>query len=536
MAWMLLAVAISGSAWGRTPDGDDEKKDGAKPATGSTTQAETLSAELKAQRAELEAQRALIESLRARKPEAPGMSLVGGTNPPAAQGDLDFKVSFTDGFHLKSGEDFDLHVGGRVEIDYREILNRPILPNQTGALAKEFPNTFFFRELFLSLDGTLYKDWGFKLNEDFSAQGANSTTPAGSPATGVGGSTGTIPENSWLEWKHFREFRIQAGEFKSPNEAETLASPLFTEFVSRSLMSRFVENQDLGVNVYGDIGEGLFTYQIAWQDGRGILSNGGRALVDDNDGKEWGARFTVAPFVQENGSFLSGLRAGVWGSYGREGQGGIRGNTEVYSASGFQSTEFNVAYLEFPSGAGVQNYVLLGRRIREGGELTYAVGPFEFRGELMQRRDEFLMTAGPRTREDHLLAIRTYYAQVTYVVTGEEKIPDARISPRRNFDPTAGGWGALELGVRYSAVGIDRNRLNDISPAGNILTSPTGNSNHVSSLTLGANWWLTKNVRLAFNWIHEHYAEGVTFTDTSPSGSTRRVNLGGFLTQLQIDF
>jgi len=103
MAWMLLTAAFCSSAWARTPDGDDEKKGGAKPPNDPASQVETLSAELKAQRAELEAQRALIESLKARKPEASGMSLEGGANPPAARGDLDFKVSFTDGFHLKSG-------------------------------------------------------------------------------------------------------------------------------------------------------------------------------------------------------------------------------------------------------------------------------------------------------------------------------------------------------------------------------------------------------------------------------------------------
>jgi len=380
------------------------------------------------------------------------------------------------------------------------------------------------------MDGTIYRDWGFKLNEDFSPQGANATTPVNQSAA--------IPENSWLEWKHFREFRIQAGQFKSPCEVETLQSPLFTEFVSRSLMSRFVENQDLGVNIYGDIGEGLFTYQIAWQNGRDITANSGRSLADDNDGKEWGARFTVAPFVQDRDSFLKYLRVGVWGSYGREGNGGSAGNTEQFAATGFQSTEFTVSYLEFTqtTGAapGVTHYLLLGRRVREGGELTYAVGPLEIRGELMQRRDEFLITSAANAGEDHFLATRAYYAQVTYIVTGEEKIPDARISPAHNFEPSVGGWGAVELGVRYSGVAVDRHRLNDLNPAGNIIAA--GNSNHVSVLTVGANWWLTKNVRWAFNWVHEHYAEGVTFLDTSPTGSSHRVNLGGLLTQVQIDF
>jgi phosphate-selective porin OprO/OprP len=527
---MLLTAAICSIAWAGAPGGDDERKGGVKPTNDTPSTVETLSAELKAQRAELEAQRTLIESLKTRTPGAPGMSLEGVPNPAAANGDLDFKATFTDGFHLKSGDNFDLHIGGRAEVDYRQVLDRPICVAQTGAGARDFNNTFFLRDLFLTMDGPIYKDWGLKLNAYFSPQGSTSTTPINHSAT--------IPENSWLEWKHFREFRIQAGQFKSPCEVETLESPLFTEFVSRSLMSRLVENQDLGVNIYGDLGEGLFTYQIAWQNGRDITANSGRSLVDDNDGKEWGARFTVAPFVQEKDSFLRNLRVGVWGSYGREGNGGRAGGLEQFAATGFQSTEFNVSYLEFTqtTGAapGVTHYLLLGRRVREGGELTYAVGPLEIRGELMQRRDEFLVTSAANTEEDHFLATRAYYAQVTYIVTGEEKIPDSRISPAHNFDPSVGGWGAVELGVRYSGVAVDRHRLNDLNPAGNVIAA--GNSNHVSVLTFGPNWWLTQNVRWAFNWVREHYAEGVTFLDSSPSGSSHRVNLGGLLTQIQIDF
>ena len=508
-AWCaVLAVAIGSTAWARTPDGDDEKKGGVKSATDTASQVETLSAELKAP-----------------KSETPIMSLEGNPNAQAA-----FTVSFTDGFHLKSGDDFDIHIGGRVEVDFRDVLDRPISLAQTGAGAKDLPNTFFFHELFLSLDGTLYKDWGFKLNGDFSPQGANSTTPAGQSAT--------IPENAWLEWKHFKEFRVMFGQFKSPNEAETLESPLFNEFVQRSIMSRFVENFDLGIQIYGDIADSMFTYQIAYQDGRDITANSGRGLLDDNDGKEWGARFTFAPFAPDKSSPLKNLRVGIWGSYGREGQGGARGGVEQFGGNGFQSTEFGISYLEFTqtTGAapGVIHYLLLGRRVREGGELTYAMGPFEIRGELMQRRDQFLITSAANAGEDHFLATRAYYGQITYIVTGEEKIVDSRITPNHNFDPSAGGWGAVELGVRYAGVAVDRQRLNDLNPAGNIIAA--GNSNHVSSFTVGANWWLTKNVRWAFDWVHEHYAEGVTFADSSPTGTTHRSNMGGFLTQVQIDF
>ena len=340
-----------------------------------------------------------------------------------------------------------------------------------------------------------------------------------------------------MEWKHFDWFRIMAGQFKSPNEAETLESPLFTEFISRSMMSRFVENFDMGVQIYGSVADSLFTYQIAYQDGRDITANSGRGLNDDNDGKEWGARFTLAPFVQQKDSPLAGLRLGCWGSVGHEGNGGRQGNIEQYSGNGFQSTEFGVSYIEFNNGAGPPfNYLLIGRRVREGAEMTYNVGPFEMRGEWMQRRDEYATTAASiHPFVSRMLPIHAYYMQATVIVTGETKIPDTRITPKQNFEPWNGGWGAVELGVRWSAVGINTDRADDIATGGDIRTA--GSSTHVHSLTIGENWWFTKNVKWALDYVHEGYLEGVTMTDArSITGTVHRRNMDGFLSQFQIDF
>jgi phosphate-selective porin OprO/OprP len=262
--------------------------------------------------------------------------------------------------------------------------------------------------------------------------------------------------------------------------------------------------------------------------GRGHLANAGRDLVDDNDGKEVEGRMTIAPFVQDKQSFLSGLRAGVWGSYAHEGQGSVATGLNPGAfppAVGYQSTDFLVSYLEFPN-----TFVFHGTRLREGAELTYAVGPFEFRGEVMQRRDEFVITgaASPFVGADRMLGMHGYYGQVSYIVTGEEKIPDARISPRNTLDPSNGDWGALELAARLGGVSFTRATLNEIfAPT---TASAQGNSNRMTSLAAGFNWWFTPNTKLAFDYIAEHYFDSVTL------GAESRKHLNGFLTQIQLDF
>jgi phosphate-selective porin OprO/OprP len=469
-----------------------------------------------------------LQELKARQAavETPGPTTISlDAQPPP--GDVDFHITFTDGFHVKSSDgNFDLHIGGRVEEVYREILDRPILGGAAGAsgpAAKVQPNTFYFHELFLSMDGTIYKDWGFKIIGDFAPQGANATNPT----VATGAISGTIAEQAWLEWKHFDWIHVQFGQFKSPNEAESIESPLFQEVVNRSPMSRFVQNWETGMQIYGSFLESLFTYNVALMNGRGHLANGGRSLVDDNDGKEVDWRLTAAPFVQDADSYwLRGLRVGWWGSYAREGQGSPRNGSLTQGfppGAGFQSTDFGVSYLEFPGG-----FVFHGVRTREGAELTYVVGPFEMRGEVMERRDEFFVTA---TAADRFLGMRGYYGQVSCILTGEDKIPDTRIVPKRPLDPLNGGWGAVELAARFGGVTIDRAALNEIFAPAN---PTTANSNRMTSLATGVNWWFTKNTRFAFDYVTEHYYDGILFAATGPN--VDRKHLNGFLAQVQLDF
>src|SRR5207237_3146004 len=158
---------------------------------------------------------------------------------------VEFKAAVTDGCNIKwTDSNLDPHVGGRVEEEYKYVFDRPLAPAATSRVT---PNTLFFRELFISVDGTIYHDWGFKINGDFSQQAA----PAGS---------GAIAELAFFEWKRWNEFRIMVGQFKEPASMETLCSALFQDTIQRSPMSRFIESLDIGVQVYGSLWDSLLTY------------------------------------------------------------------------------------------------------------------------------------------------------------------------------------------------------------------------------------------------------------------------------------
>src|SRR5436190_1531658 len=266
--------------------------------------------------------------------------------------EVEFKASFTDGFHLKSSDgDCDLHVGGRWEEEYRYTFNR----HSDGAL-RTSTNSFYVREAFLSLDGTLFHDWGFKVNGDFASP---QTQTVGAVPANL--STGAIVEECWVEWKSFKEVRILFGSFKQPASFEITDSPRFAALIQRSPMARFLPNFDTGIKVHATLAH-------------------------------------------------EGQNAGI---------------NPVGWPGNLATNELAVNYMALALPATGR---FAGDRYRVGGEFTYAYGPLMIRGEMMQRRDEYVI---PGAGKNGLLAISGYYAEAAFMVTGEDRIPNARLVPKR---------------------------------------------------------------------------------------------------------
>src|SRR6185295_13210411 len=261
----VMLAALAAPAFAGVAD-DDEKKPSSSSAGSSDPldRLEKLEKELKQLREENAARNAGL-------PEK--MSLEGQEKKEAPKTEVDFKASFTDGFHIKSTDgNFDLHIGGRWLEEYRYTFNR-----RTDGGIRTSTNTFLIREAFLSLDGTIFHDFGFKLNGDFAPP---QTATVGAPGSTV--STGAIVEEGWVEWKSFKEVRLQFGSFKAPVSFETTDSPRFAALIQRSPMARFMPNFDLGAKAYGSFADTALTYELALTNGRSHLSNTGRDNPDDN--------------------------------------------------------------------------------------------------------------------------------------------------------------------------------------------------------------------------------------------------------------
>jgi phosphate-selective porin OprO/OprP len=108
------------------------------------------------------------------------------------------------------------------------------------------------------------------------------------------------------------------------------------------------------------------------------------------------------------------------------------------------------------------------------------------------------------------------YAQVGYVLTGESrKYNPATASyggvvPAHPFSLTEGGWGAWELGARFSTLD-----LNDQLATAN---GVAGGRQNV--YTVGLNWYINSNIRFMFDYLHGEIDKQRSATNFGDAGAS----------------
>jgi phosphate-selective porin OprO and OprP len=107
------------------------------------------------------------------------------------------------------------------------------------------------------------------------------------------------------------------------------------------------------------------------------------------------------------------------------------------------------------------------------------------------------------------------YAEAAYVLTGETRPYNPAsasyggIAPANPFSLTGGGWGAWEIAGRYSTID-----LNDRLAFAN---GVAGGRQTIYTLVL--NWYVNRNVRFMFDYLHGNVARQVSPTNFGDAGS-----------------
>lgn len=373
-------------------------------------------------------------------------------------------AAFKDGITFEDGSgNWKMAINGRVQADYRHFS-----PDADAA------DTFSLRRARLGATMTFYKDYVVRVEGEYSSSNTQLTY-------------------GYLDINTLPKARIRIGQFKTLQGLERSMSTNLVDFQERSMADALLgSTYDRGVMIHGEPFTGT-TYSVAYVNGTGTADENNAK----NDGKDLTARLTgnLAEMAGWSDSIVH-----VGGFY-------ADGNQGSSNQSGFIPTQRTEGRgLSFFSAGSFNENV---DRSKAGLESILAHGPVKLQGEYIRTEfegDEF-------DRE-----MKAWYASAMWNVTGEKFAGMyrngvlGRLRPNSNFKAGAEGWGALQIGIRYTNFDASDFSVTNSAGSGVLLNNPNGTAdgllvatNEADAWTLGANWILNPNVRLVANLTRTNY-------------------------------
>lgn len=361
-----------------------------------------------------------------------------------------------------SSGNWKLQINGRVQADYRTYEPSEWKDNTFSIRRARFGGTFSF-----------LKDFAVRVEGEYA-----------NDATGARGTTAMT--YGYLDFNRWKGAKIRAGQFKPFFGLERSHSTNFVDFTELSLATNngtiFNSTYDRGVMVYGD--------PLPWLNYNVYAVNGtGQNNDDVNDAKDVGGR------INANFANLAEIKNAVIHVGVSASKGSIAYNSTTATGMS-QATEASGA--TFFQVAGLQT--TRADKERWGLETALAYGPVKLQAEYIDAN--FDSRKGTTLYDND---IKVWYADLNWLVTGESWA-DAyksgvfgRLKPKRNFDDKD-GWGAFELGLRYSK--YDASDFRSLLPTATATTSYTSEAD---AWTAGAKWILNPNARVILNYVHTNF-------------------------------
>jgi phosphate-selective porin OprO/OprP len=373
-------------------------------------------------------------------------------------------VSLKDGLKFKSDDgDFSAQIGAYAQLDGAFF----------GDDHTDLSSGSELRRARLSVAGTVYQDWDYKVEADFAG-------------TTQGGSTNNVTvTDAYLRWTGLKPFSFTAGNFKVPFSLEAVSSAKYTTFMERALPFAFLNLRQLG-GMIGANGDN-------WTGAVGVFGDAVTAQNNDDEGKAVSGRVTWAPLFDSDRVLHLGFAA-QWRQPQQNASGSkletvrFRSKPEsnlagdalfecstIRASNGTDADSTNddcvPSRFDGLSGAGRSSGRLvdtgnIGGDVNDvalfGVDLAGVLGPVSLQGEWMQA-DVYRKTGND-------LSFSGYYAQASWFLTGESRAYKADkgifdlVRPKTNF-ALGRGWGAWEL-ARVIAVSIYPTRASTVVKCG----------------------------------------------------------------------
>jgi phosphate-selective porin OprO/OprP len=370
------------------------------------------------------------------------------------------------GFQLRSRDQksYRLRLRGYVHSDARFFLE-----NDEG----NANDTFLIRRARPIFEGTLFEVVDFRIMPDFGGSGTSSSAQASL-------------QDAWVNYRPWSWLQLQSGKFKAPFGLERLQSATAMTFIERSLPTALAPNRDVGLQLWGDLGEGFASYQIAVMNG---VLDGGSADANVNDGVDVLGRIFFHPFQDTSIELLQGFGVGVAASYGRRdgsNNSATSTATPVYRSAGQQSF--------FTYGVGVSEVDDL---VRIAPQAYWYWGPLGLMAEWTRSTGNYRLAGQDISPDAEAWALTG-----SWVVTGENKTFSG-VVPRTTFNPAKEdtGPGAWELAARVGGFRID----DDVFDRG--FASGT-QAQEALEWAVGVNWYINNFLKFSVDYNDTSFEGG----------------------------
>ena len=442
-------------------------------------QVEVLTAELKAmqqQRREQDKQLEIITRESVGITHQVGQEKISKSEGKGATNGTPVLATFKDGITFEDGTGiWKLGINGRVQADYRQFS-----PDENAA------DTFSLRRARLGATLTFYKDYTVRVEGEYA--GGNTSLTYG-----------------YIDINKFQVARLRIGQFKPAYGLERSMSTNFTDFQERSMADALLGNSfDRGLMLFGSPISGI-NYSVAYVNGTGTVDE----TDVEADSQDAMARLTanVAEFAGWKDAVV---HVGGFYSSGRQGSG-----RQANFIPTIQTEGRGLQFFRTNCAASACGSMTMGgfaedvERMRGGYETALAYGSAKLQGE-------YILTSfrGADFERD----MHAWYASALWNITGENFADMykegifGRLKPKNNLKEDGRGWGAFQLGLRYSRFdGRDFKRGN-AAGTGVLLSSASSTAdgllvatNKADAWTLGLNWILNPNVRLITNYVRTRF-------------------------------
>jgi len=395
-----------------------------------------------------------------------------------------------DGFSIKSPDNaYKLKIGGYVQADARAFSG----DKKDSAYGTD---SFYARRVRLIISGTVAKDFNFFIQPDLAA------TPSG----------GQILTDAYAEYVKYPWLSIRGGKFKEPFSLENLQDSRYNNFAELGLPANLYPQRDIGFQASGGILEDSFKYAVGIFNGeadRESYYSSAAGYQDNNNDKDVVGRVWISPLKNTDIAPLEGLGVGFAAAYGHE-----EGTDLPTYVSPGQVTEFSYA-----SGVTAN-----GPRLRTSPQASYYYKSFGLLGEYVGSSQDLAKGSGSTLVKDKFQN-KAWQASGTYVLTGEDATYNG-VTPRHDFNPASGNWGAFELAGRYGQLKLDRNIFTEGFALANTYISKE------DAWAAGLNWYLNKNVKAVFDFEQTKFHSGAA--NVINNGNRKTEN--AFTSRLQLSF